>query len=459
MIAALIGLVLPIGATWLGLRALGLRRASDSTAVTGAVACGLGLALATVGTFATLIFGGHLSPVYAAVDASVWLMLGTVAWRRLRREAAADRSVQTRQAPAPLDRLDWCVRGTFVAVALLAVAVPIVEYLAAPHGQWDAWAMWNQKARFMFRAGPGWTALLALTWAQPGHPLFVALSVARVWAYAGTELTVVPAALSLVYGIALVALVMGALDTGTRRAWVAGAVLVAPFTFSHLVAAQTADLPLTLFVTASLVMLRRLAVEPRDATHLRGTLVLAGVLGGCAAWTKNEGFVFLAVSSALVAWLTLRHGRLRDAAWWLGAALPLVAVVLWFKLAFATGSPEYFAAREGGPGGTPRILDGERLRALSSMTATFWWRWGGSMATGALVVTALASIGAILRPANGADRGLLAVAAVMVAGYYVVWVVSPMDTTWLVATTFDRLMAQVWPTLVLVAASGRRLAA
>src|SRR5205809_1043762 len=71
MIGAVVGLALPIGATWLGLRACGLRRASDSTAVTGAVACGLGLALAAVGTFATLTLGGHLSPLYAALDGGV----------------------------------------------------------------------------------------------------------------------------------------------------------------------------------------------------------------------------------------------------------------------------------------------------------------------------------------------------------------------------------------------------
>ena len=108
----------------------------------------------------------------------------------------------------------------------------------------------------MFRAGPGWTASLAVTWSAPSHPMFVSLAVARLWAYAGAELTAVPAVLSIVYGAALVALVVGALGTRTRRAWVAGAVLMAPLTFSHLVAAQTADLPLALFITASLVLLR-----------------------------------------------------------------------------------------------------------------------------------------------------------------------------------------------------------
>jgi len=42
----------------------------------------------------------------------------------------------------------------------------------------------------------------------------------------------------------------------------------------------------------------------------------------------------------------------------------------------------------------------------------------------------------------------------MLLGYYLVWVVSPLDTAWLVNTTFDRLMIQLWPMLVLAVFSG-----
>jgi hypothetical protein len=455
MIAALLGLVLPIGATWMGLRAAGLRRASDSAAVTGGVACGLGLALAAAGTFLTLTLGGHLSPRYAVLDACVWLGLGVAAWRVVRRQAAL--TLPDRQAPRRLDTVDWCVRGAFVAVALAALAVVLIEYWSSPHGQWDAWAIWNQKARFMFRGGPGWTASLAVTWSAPSHPMFVSLAVARLWAYAGAELTAVPAGLSIVYGAALVALVVGALGTRTRSAWVAGTVVMAPFTFSHLVAAQTADLPLALFITASLVILRGGVRDGWDDPRATRTLALAGLLGGCAALTKNEGFVFLGASSVVVAWIALKHGRFTGAVWWAAGALPLAALMIWFKLTFAVGTPEYFTQADGNPGLAQRILDVDRLRLIGALTGSFGWRWGGSMTAGALLATTIAAISGAVSRNGRADLGLLWVVAVMVASYYAVWVLSPLDTTWLVGTTFDRLVAQVWPTLVIVAASaGRR---
>lgn len=457
MIAALAGLALPIGAAWLGLLALGLRRPSDSAAVTGAVACCIGLALAAVGAFVTLTCGGHLSSTYAVVDAVIWFLLAAAAWRALPPGASGARA--TGHGPSsPVDApgaLDWTVRAGFAAVALCALAVPVVEYLASPHGQWDAWAIWNQKARFMYRAGPDWTASMVLSWSAPSHPMFVSLSVARLWAYAGAEFTAVPAALSIAYGVALVALVVGALDARTRRAWVAGAAVMAPFTFSHLVAAQTADLPLGLFVTASLVILRGGALDGWDSPRAVRTLALAGLLGGCAALTKNEGFVFLAASSVVVALVAVRHGRFGAAIWWGAAALPMAALMIWFKLSFPVGAPEYFTEPAGAPDLAHRVMDVGRLRVIGSLTETFWWRWGGTMTAGALVATTLAAIAGAAPRDGQANRGLLWVVAVMVASYYVVWVLSPLDTVWLVGTTFDRLLAQVWPTLVIVAASMR----
>jgi hypothetical protein len=167
MIAALLGLVLPIGATWIGLRAAGLRRASDSAAVTGGVACGLGLALAAVGTFLTLTLGGHLSPLYAVLDAACgWCLV----WRHGGRPpvgAPPARCRCRRRAPRAA-RHRRLVRARRVRRrGAGALAVPVIEYWSSPHGQWDAWAIWNQKARFMFRGGPGWTASLAVTGPPP----------------------------------------------------------------------------------------------------------------------------------------------------------------------------------------------------------------------------------------------------------------------------------------------------
>ena len=129
--------------------------------------------------------------------------------------------------------------------------------------------------------------------------------------------------------------------------------------------------------------------------------------------------------------------------------------MIWFKLSFPVGTPEYFTESGGSPSLAQRVLDVDRLRLIAALTGTFGWRWGGSMTVGALFATTLAAIAGAMSREGRAGLGMLWVVAVMVVSYYAVWVLSPLDTTWLVGTTFDRLMAQVWPTLVILAASWR----
>ncbi|HEY6506721.1 MAG TPA: hypothetical protein VIY56_01830, partial [Vicinamibacterales bacterium] len=343
MILALAGLLLPAVAAWWVLRALRLSVPGDSRVLTMAVACALGIGAASLVTFGALSWGAFPGRPFVAADAGLWLGLSAGArwWTRGRPDG--ETGLRVGRVPA-WTATDWLVRVACVAIVVASCSVPVIEYLRSPHGQWDAWAIWNQKARFLFRAGEDWTASMSIPWSQPGHPLLVSLSVARLWAYAGAELTVVPALLSGAFGAVTVAIVMGALDVGRTRAWVAGSVLVAPLTFSHLVAAQTADLPFGMFVVASLAMLRQ--DDPaawRQPGRARSALLLAGALGGLSIWTKNEGTVFLLASACLVAGVALRHGRWQDAVWWIAGVAPLAAVVGYFKLVLATVPPEYVA--------------------------------------------------------------------------------------------------------------------
>jgi hypothetical protein len=69
------------------------------------------------------------------------------------------------------------------------------------------------------------------------------------------------------------------------------------------------------------------------------------------------------------------------------------------------------------------------------------------------LVMAVAVAAAFARQAR-TTRALLLVAGAMIGSYYAVWVLSPVDTVWLVSTSFDRLLLQVWPALVFTAFYG-----
>jgi hypothetical protein len=64
-----------------------------------------------------------------------------------------------------------------------------------------------------------------------------------------------------------------------------------------------------------------------------------------------------------------------------------------------------------------------------------------------------AALALALTPVGRSGRGVLAVVAAMLIGYYGAYVVTSMELTQLVNTTYERLIMQVWPALVLAALS------
>jgi hypothetical protein len=451
VIAALVGLVLPAAAVWLALSALRRRSLGEPFLLTAALSFSVALALSSATTYWFVALSGGLAPWHAPADALLWTSIGAVSWWTLRRgRTPPAHEAGPSSPPPPFTLSDWVARAAFGVVAAVALATVITEYQAAPHGQWDAWAIWNQKARFFFRSGGEWNRFFAIPWSNPGHPILVSLSVARLWTYAGAELTVVPALLAGAIGAAIVAGIIGALDPRRARAWIAGAVVLAPGDFPYLVAAQTADLALALFVVATFIAMRRAWTTNTSGDRMgRAQLGVAGVTAAAAVWTKNEGLVFIAAATVVVAWTTRRQAR--QAAWWAMGAAPVLATALWFKLGVAPAiPPEYLPQGQTTSGLFARLLSIDRHAFVASLVAPYGLRWGGPAAAGSLpIVLVAAAFAAAVR--SRLSRTVMVAAAVMCASYYAVWVLSPLDTVWLVATTFDRLLMQLWPSLVLAA--------
>src|SRR3989338_3737578 len=87
-------------------------------------------------------------------------------------------------------------------ILFLSAAVPVGFTLAQRHpfGDWDAWALWNMKAKFLLLSSHSWRELFSLHWhTQPDYPLL--LPFMNVWGSLGTNdnLTVSPILISLIF--------------------------------------------------------------------------------------------------------------------------------------------------------------------------------------------------------------------------------------------------------------------
>jgi hypothetical protein len=255
-----------------------------------------------------------------------------------------------------------------------------------------------------------------------------------------------------VWAAGTASLVIGALDPTRRRAWIAGAVLIAPATYTRLAAAQTADLAFGFFLAATLVLLQSATLAP-ISRDMRANLLVAGLVASLAAWTKNEGVVLMATGTLMVAWMAVRRRHAGVAISWLAGAAPVGATLLWHKLVVAPVAPEYMSDAPGAGTMIAGLLDPAVHASIWTMLDPRWIPWAGPLAAGALPLTLVAAAVAVFTPAGRTMRPVLAVVAVMCASYYAIWVVSPLDRVWLIATTFDRLVGQIWPSVVLVAFS------
>jgi hypothetical protein len=453
-IGALVGVTLPAVAIWLTMVACDLGRVIKSRAVLIALAVCGGLGLSALSSFWLVSNGTGMGLGFVLTDATLWLVVGGVAWRVRRRSLEGTRhktvSVPTSDAVITLTTADWLVRGLFALIAMMAIGTIVMGYWALPHGEWDAWAIWNQKARFLARGGREWVSVLAIDWSQPGHPLLVPLTVARLWAYAGREITLVPGMVGMVFGAATVAVVMGALNLQKKRAWCAGAVLLAPSMFLQQWTTQQADIPFAFFMVASLVVLTRI-LSSALARNTPSLLLMAGSLASLAAWTKNEGSLFLGVTTLVALAIVVRSGNVRSVIWWGVGVIPALLTVVWFKFTFAPVAPYYLPEGPWLEAVSGRLFDHEFRTVIDSALWERWAGWGGPGATGAAPLITVAAAWAALSRGGHAARAVIATLMMMLAGYYVVYMLTEVDVMWLIATTFDRILAQLWPSLVLAA--------
>jgi hypothetical protein len=364
----------------------------------------------------------------------------------LRSMNATNRGVALEWAsgPATPAYLTWFL----VLAAAMAASMFVILCLEKPHGEWDAWSIWNLKARFLFRGGDSWKNLLSsqIPNSHPDYPLLLPSIVAMCWTLARGESISVPIAVAFLFTLGVCGLLVSSIGIlrGKTQAFVAGIVVLAAASFVQLGAMQYADLPMSFHILATLALL---CLQDRFPDDLRFSIA-AGLTAGFAPWTKNEGWLFLGavVLARLVAILRF-EGRaglgpqfLRFAA---GALLP-VAVVAFFKIHFAP----------------PNDVLAQRPSDLIAHLAVFG-RW---IITLQGLAKVLFVIGGFLLPIvlilalywflvrfHVAERDRTPLATVllalglMLAGEFVAYVAFPPDIVTQLNVSLERLVMQLWP--------------
>lgn len=361
------------------------------------------------------------------------------------------------QSDQPLKRSTFAVTLSvlfFVALVSAGCAFVFIS-LKQPHGEWDAWAVYNMKARFLFRAGEYWRDIFfePTGWTSPDYPLLIPATIAACWTLISRDTVAVPVLVALLFTFATVGMVSGSVSIlrGKSQGALAGLVLVCtPFFIKH-GANQYTDIPLAFFFAATIILLH-LKDEFPDGE--RRFLLLAGMMTGLSAWTKNEGLLFL------VAILVSRFGvvvpkdglkpYLRQMRFFAAGLIPVLLVVTYFKATLATPNRMLFPTQ--GPSLIEKLLDSSRyLTILDAFVreALGLGNWAVSITPLLLFYLLLFGVSIKQEEKRSIAASLLAV-GITLAGYFAVFLLSPLDLFLHLSTSLNRVSLHLWPSMIVI---------
>ncbi|HKQ49825.1 MAG TPA: hypothetical protein VJZ71_17255 [Phycisphaerae bacterium] len=448
--ALVISLAAPILAAYALVRAVGPPDSHHraNLAMRWPLAVGLGLGLASSSYFLWRVFFGDTGGTYQITESAIYLIAAGVLWCKKGPRMVADEPPSL-AASLVLRRIVQisCLLGIPVCVAAL-----IIMLLAAPHGEWDGWAIWNMRARFLFRGGEHWRDAFdpRLSWSHPDYPLLLPGAIARSWAYVGRESTVVPATIAILFALATAGLVAGVIAKlrGATTGLLAGLVLLSTDYYLRHGAYQYADTPLSFFILATLALTFLHARRPDQEP---GLLALAGLCAACAAWTKNEGLLFL-LCWVVALWLARilpgpRGSRGRLLLAWIAGLVPIAAIIIYFKVTLAPDND--LAAAFSAQKMLAYLADPARYTTIARFFGKALLEFGKSV--GPLLAIYWLLVGRSHQPSD--RRGLtccLVVVGLMSAGYFSIYLLTPLDLVWHLKTSGHRLILQLFPAALLL---------
>jgi hypothetical protein len=232
---------------------------------------------------------------------------------------------------------NYCHRNYTPLIVLTIITIGMFTFASLyPYGGWDAWAIWNVKARFLFLGGTDWTGMLdPILWRhQILYPFLLPLINVWFWSFGNTATYAVPMAMTCLIPLLTAGILFSALRQFTGKSYV---LLVPLWIFTNmftiqLAASQYTDLLLGLFLltAVTLFLLFQRTKEP-------GYLILMGLVLGMLGFTKVEGETLSCVTliTALVFILTeqtTKDARKRAALFLISAttiaAVPLIIFLL-----------------------------------------------------------------------------------------------------------------------------------
>jgi hypothetical protein len=418
------------------------------------LAVGFGFGISSCLVFVWMILVGRLSRgVFVCESILLVVLCGLLTFRTKRGISA----ITAGSAEIPTSYLGppYLLRMAVCIASVSGVILFVYLVLHDPHGKFDAYAIWDLRARFLYRGGNYWENYIYMTWSHPDYPLLIPASIARIWEFIGRESQIIPCTIAFLFTFSTIGTVSISIARfrGERQGILAALILLGtPFLIIH-GASLYADIPLGFFFVASVALL---FLHLESPSH-KGLLTLAGMAAGFSAWTKNEGILFGILFCALYFMVTINvEGRKcwdrRGAGAFLLGVMPLIAIIAIYKVCLA-GTSDVIAALELRSTAS-RLVDMARYQLVMNQFVRGLFTFGGWSYVLPMPLFLLFHFLLLGGSVEEKDAAAIIIGTALltltVGGYLFIYIVSPWDLLQYMDLSLNRLLIQVWPLFVFV---------
>ncbi len=366
---------------------------------------------------------------------------------------------ETQSDPILCSNTEYSKIGWLKNIFLILLVFSVASYLLkafgdSPHGKWDAWAIWNFRARWLFRGEDQWAYAFSnyVIDSHPDYPLLLPVSVFRGWNLIGKDIVTIPILIAgfFTFGSILLILSSIAMFRGQNQGYLAAILMLLTTKFLKIGTYQYSDIPLAFYILSTIILF---SIKERYPTAALRIMYLAGLTTSCAFWTKNEGLAFcvLIILVHFMGDMIINDWRrsLKEFASFLLGLTPVLCTLISFKLKFAPPNDIVNLSSLSHFGNNLLNFDRYHMVLIAFAKEIFFFNDGVFI----LLVVYLSISG--INKVFFKDRQFFAQATLLVlmlGCYFFTYVIFSYnnlnDLEWHLSSSLDRLVIHIWPSWV-----------
>ena len=322
--------------------------------------------------------------------------------------------------------------NTLFLLIILSTTVTIYQKHVIPWGAWDGTFIWNLHAKFLADQDH-WLQLFSnqISWSHPDYPLFVPSLIAIFWHLNGSVSTIVPMLIGLLPLLGIIVILYSSLNN-TLIGFIPCVIILLDSVFMSQASAQYADTWLAFFILLGTYLI----VNIKQNKNL---IFVTGIIVSGAFWVKNEGLFFFLITSLLILFQYKSDKKLILK--YFSGTIILVAVLILFKIKNSAENdmlPGLFNTFGN------KLLDSNRyILIIKFLKITILEKFP------ILPFLILFSVFYYPKFEKWNIYPLIGI-VFLICTYFFIYLFTPKDLTWHLETSLDRLLHQVYPTILLL---------